>query len=112
MKSNHVDHDFRISIALPFEYPDFPEKTYPTVYILDANLYFGMFTEVSRMLYLCGLTATIIVGIGYPLNLPLEEAFAEVMALRTLDLTPVVDEAYENERAQMGNPVKGTGRGG
>lgn len=45
------------------------------------------------MLYLCGMTETIIVGIGYPLDLPLEEALNDILVLRTLDLTPVVDEA-------------------
>jgi predicted alpha/beta superfamily hydrolase len=106
LRSSQVKQDYRISIALPYEYLDFPEKTYPTIYILDANLYFGMFTEISRMLYLCGMTETIIVGIGYPLELPLEESFNEMMALRSLDLTPVVDEAYEAERAQLGMPEK------
>ena len=109
LRSSQVKQDYRISIALPYEYSDFPEKNYPTVYILDANLYFGMFTEISRMLYLCGKTETIIVGIGYPLDLPLEDSFNEVMALRALDLTPVVDEAYEDGRAKLGVPIKGTG---
>jgi predicted alpha/beta superfamily hydrolase len=106
LRSSQVKQDYRISIALPYEYLDFQEKTYPTIYILDANLYFGMFTEISRMLYLCGMTESIIVGIGYPLDLPLEESFNEMMALRSLDLTPVVDEAYEAERAQLGMPEK------
>jgi predicted alpha/beta superfamily hydrolase len=106
LKSSQVKQDYRISIALPYEYLDFQEKTYPTIYILDANLYFGMFTEISRMLYLCGMTESIIVGIGYPLDLPLEESFNEMMALRSLDLTPVVDEAYEAERTQLGMPEK------
>jgi predicted alpha/beta superfamily hydrolase len=102
VKSTQLGRDFRISIALPYEYPDFPDKTYLTVYILDANLYFGMFTEISRMLYIGGLTETIIVGIGYLLDLPLKKAFTEFWALRSLDLTPVADKAFEDEGRQMG----------
>lgn len=110
MESSELGRDFRVSIALPYEYPDLPDKHYPVVYILDANLYFGMFTELSRMLYLCGMTETIIVGLGYPVDERLEEAFAEISSLRTLDLTPAVDKDYENEQRQNGAIVRGTGR--
>jgi len=106
IKSTLTGQDYRISIALPYEYHDLPDKKYQTVYILDSNLYFGMFTEISRMLYLCGLVETIIVGIGYPINLPLEEGFSEIMSLRAFDLTPVEDKAYEDERAQLGMTEK------
>lgn len=109
IKSKRTEQEYRISVALPYEYHDLPDKKYQTVYILDANLYFGMFTEISRMLYLCGLVETIIVGIGYPINLPLEEGFSEIMSLRAFDLTPVEDKAHEDEYAQAGSPVKGTG---
>jgi predicted alpha/beta superfamily hydrolase len=106
IKSKFTKQEYRISIALPYEYHDLPDKKYQTVYILDSNLYFGMFTEISRMLYLCGLVETIIVGIGYPINLPLEEGFSEIMSLRAFDLTPVEDKAYEDERAQLGMTEK------
>jgi predicted alpha/beta superfamily hydrolase len=106
IKSKHAGQEYRISIALPYEYHDLLNKKYQTVYILDSNVHFGMFTEISRMLYLCGLVETIIVGIGYPINLPLEEGFSEIARLRALDLTPVEDKAYEDERAQLGMTEK------
>ena len=106
IKSKHTGQEYRISIALPYEYHDLLDKKYQTVYILDSNVHFGMFTEISRMLYLCGLVETIIVGIGYPINLPLEEGFSEIARLRALDLTPVEDKAYEDERAQLGMTEK------
>ena len=109
IKSKFTGQEYRISIALPYEYHDLPDKKYQTVYILDSNLHFGMFTEISRMLYLCGLVETIIVGIGYPINLPLEEGFSEIMSLRAFDLTPVEDKDHEDEYAQAGLQVKGTG---
>jgi len=109
IKSKLTEQEYRISIALPYEYHDLPDKKYQTVYILDSNLHFGMFTEISRMLYLCGLVETIIVGIGYPISLPLEEGFSEIARFRALDFTPIEDKAHEDKYAQAGLQVKGTG---
>jgi hypothetical protein len=33
--SKHVDQEYRISVALPYSYHSQPEKTYPTIYIVD-----------------------------------------------------------------------------
>ncbi len=34
IKSNHTEQEYRISVALPYEYHDLPAKKYQTVYIL------------------------------------------------------------------------------
>lgn len=107
IKSNQVDQEYRISIALPYSYPADPKKTYSTVYLLDANLYFGLVTETTRVMYLCEtFPETIIVGIGYPVDEPLAEAYRRVVALRARDLTPVVDrEAERRNEPEAGVPI-------
>ncbi len=80
-------HYYRISIALPLTYSQDSEKTYPVVYLLDGNMWFGMATEISRVLYFDRqeLPELIIVGIGYATDDP-----SEVKDLRLRDLTPIL----------------------
>jgi hypothetical protein len=71
------------------------------VYLLDANYYFGMVTDIVRSMSWCGMTQdAIVVGIGYVAEAPLEEAWHDVMAMRTHDLTPGQDEEYEERRSE------------
>jgi len=83
-------HYYRISIALPLTYSQDSEKTYPVVYLLDGNMWFGMATEISRVLNFDReeLPELIIVGIGYATDDP-----SEVKDLRLQDLTPTQTEA-------------------
>jgi uncharacterized protein len=86
--------EYRISVALPSSYAAHPERSYPTIYLPDAYFYFGMVTELTRVMVLCGeFPETIVVGIGYPMHEPLAEVTKEVRRLRTRDLTPVPDPA-------------------
>ena len=39
LSSTIANQDYQISVALPFHYEDNPQKTYPVLYVLDANLY-------------------------------------------------------------------------
>jgi predicted alpha/beta superfamily hydrolase len=88
--------EYRISVALPSSYPAHPERSYPTIYLPDAYFYFGMVTELTRVMALCGeFPETIVVGIGYPMHEPLAEITKEVQRLRIRDLGPVPDPAYE-----------------
>jgi predicted alpha/beta superfamily hydrolase len=88
------EQEYRISVALPSSYPMHPERFYPTIYLPDAYFYFGMVTELTRVMVLCGeFPETIVVGIGYPMHEPLAEVTKEVRRLRTRDLTPVADPA-------------------
>ena len=85
---------YRISVALPSSYATHPERSYPTIYLPDAYFYFGMVTELTRVMVLCGeFPETIVVGIGYPLHEPLAEVTKEVRRLRNRDLSPVPDPA-------------------
>lgn len=100
LRSSAVDQEYLISVALPFHYAEHPEKTYPVIYVLDANLFFGMVVEMVRMMNIrvsfCDeLPDAIIVGIGYPVNGSLAESHAQVLHLRMRDFLPVADEGAE-----------------
>jgi predicted alpha/beta superfamily hydrolase len=100
-----IDQAYRISVALPETYATNPERSYPTIYLTDANFYFGMVTELTRIMNLGKeLPETIVVGIGYPLDGSLTEVIDEVFRLRARDLTPVPDPA---KAGMVGRPTGG-----
>jgi predicted alpha/beta superfamily hydrolase len=97
-----IPQDFRISVALPRSYASHPEKYYPTIYLTDATVFFGMVVDITRVTTLCGqFPETIVVGIGYPVDEPLDEALQQWERLRGRDLTPAVEmppEASQNDQ--------------
>jgi predicted alpha/beta superfamily hydrolase len=96
--SKNVNQEFRISVALPYSYPSKPRKRYPVIYLTDANYYFGMVTELTRIMPICGeVPETIVVGISYPVDEPLEAAFKRIGSLRARDFTPIVDRKWQKE---------------
>jgi len=113
LRSSIVDQEYLISVALPSEYSDFPEKTYPVIYMLDANTLFGMVTQILRNMnwrvpFCSQLPDAIIVGIGYPESGPKATTLAQRMNLRQRDFHPVVDEENEKflqELFPLTNPV-------
>jgi predicted alpha/beta superfamily hydrolase len=101
IKSKNVNQEYRISVALPYSYHSKLRKRYPVIYVLDANICFGMVTDMTRMMALCGgFPETIVVGIGYPIDEPLDTAFQQWVVLRSRDLTPVVDKQLEQQNAK------------
>lgn len=101
IKSRNVNQEYRVSVALPYSYLSKPRKRYPTIYLIDANWYFGMVTDLTRIMPLCErFPETIVVGVGYPVDEPLDANFKQVAALRSRDLTPVVDRKREKEDAK------------
>lgn len=96
LRSDHTSQEYLISLGLPQLYPDEPDKKWPVVYLLDANYYFGMVTDMVRSMSWCRMTRyAMVVGIGYTTDAPLEEAWHQVMLWRHLDLTPERDEGTE-----------------
>jgi predicted alpha/beta superfamily hydrolase len=63
MYSAGIRDSFTIFISLPEHYD--ARKTYPVVYLLDANLYFDMMATVLKKYSEVGLQPAILVGIGY-----------------------------------------------
>lgn len=105
-QSSFAQQEYRISVALPFHYRERAEKTYPVIYVLDANLYFGMAVEMARAMNVrvpfCNeLPDAIIVGIGYPVNGTLAQSHAQVMHLRMRDFLPRRDEEAEKFIQEM-----------
>lgn len=89
-KSN-VNQEFRIFVALPHTYASL-DKAYPTLYVLDANAFFGTVTETVRSLATFNeIPEILIIGIGYSVN-----TVTETIGFRTRDYTPTrVDEWYK-----------------
>jgi hypothetical protein len=66
VSSEIVGDQFKICIALPKNYAE-TKKKYPVVYLLDANIFFGLVTDAARLLQFGqGIPEIVIVGIGYP----------------------------------------------
>ena len=49
VSSAYVDQEFKVFVGLPRGYAD-SDKTYPVLYVLDANGEFGIVTETVRLL--------------------------------------------------------------
>ncbi len=100
LHSTVANQDYQISVALPFGYDEHPDKTYPVIYVLDGNWYFGMVVDMVRAMNIrvefCNeLPDAFIVGIGYPVEGSLTERLHQVMHLRLRDFMPVRQEGFE-----------------
>jgi len=110
MKSKATGKNYQISIALPFNYGDDsmdiepfdkPLAAWPVVYLLDSILYFGMITDMVRVMAWCGRTTNaIIVGIGYLEEESLLETWRKSFASRTHDLSPLQSEINEKNTSE------------
>ncbi len=116
MDSRHTGRKYRITVSLPLGYDRSPDEgwpfnntpaLWPVVYVLDANWYFGMVTDIIRPMSWCGSTSdAIVIGIGYPEDKDPIAAFRESFTRRNADLTPVRDEAEEKSmEAQHKRPT-------
>ncbi|MBK8022010.1 MAG: alpha/beta hydrolase [Chloroflexi bacterium] len=79
---------------------DQPDHTYPVIYLLDADWYFGLVTELVRMMntrvpFCDELPDALIVGIGYPVRGSVRDINNQVIRLRTRDLLPIQDPSSE-----------------
>lgn len=83
--SPEIDQVFHIDVALPADYYKQPDKAWPVAYVLDGNLMFhlaGMTNSLcARDTLEPGVSASIVVGIGYPDP-------EELTILRVRDYTP------------------------
>ena len=98
LHSDAIGQDFTVDVALPYVAPDGP---LPVVYVTDGNSMFPIVANSARLLQLGGeLPPIIIVGIGY-----VTTTTAEVLALRTRDLTPTPDPVYTEQARQGPMPL-------
>src|SRR5689334_2318477 len=87
MNSQQNGRTYRITVSLPLGYSAAPGEAWPfnnapaqwpTVYVLDGNWYAGMVAGIIRPMCWCGSTTdAIVVGIGYPEDQPVIDAFWE-----------------------------------
>jgi predicted alpha/beta superfamily hydrolase len=108
MDSTHTGRKYHISISLPHSYSkphvdgwpfgeNMPDR-WPVVYLLDANWYFDMVSDMVHSMAWCGGTSdAIVVGIGYPEHENPQEMWLETMARRNPDFTPIRNEEREKE---------------
>lgn len=91
LKSRHTGREYRVSIALPESYAADPQKAYPALYLVDANLVFGTCINTARLMAMSfEVPELIIVGIDNPVDSLLAST-----RLRNRDLTPVHDAHIE-----------------
>jgi predicted alpha/beta superfamily hydrolase len=111
MDSTHTGRQYRITISLPYAYSkpggaglpfaDAPSK-WPVVYLLDANWFYGMVTDIVRSMAWCGGTSdAIVVGIGYPEAEDPQETWQEAFARRNADFTLIRDKERETWVSEM-----------
>jgi predicted alpha/beta superfamily hydrolase len=105
MKSAHTGRNYRVTVSLPLAYrqpqikrwpfDEVPAK-WPVIYVLDANWYFGLVTDMVRAMAAGGTTTdAIIVGLGYPEEPDPLDAWRDTFVRRNLDFTPSRDEDHE-----------------
>jgi predicted alpha/beta superfamily hydrolase len=96
IKSENTGEEYRISVSLPASYDHDPEKNYPTVYMVDGNIFYEMVTGAARLMSMSGLIPeVIIVSVGYPLDGLYGADWLQFFVRRSKDLTSVVDKRYE-----------------
>ena len=121
LKSEHTGREYCLKISLPYEYEK-PWATGPTakdyhtqwpvVYLLDSAWFFGMVTDMTRVMAFCGgTTDAIVVGIGYPEADDPQETFLDAFARRANDLLPAQDEVIEKNTSNSTGCPAPTGDG-
>lgn len=94
----------RISVAAPPAAA--PDRGVSVLYVTDGDLLFGMAAEIARALASVeGLPAPYVVGIGY------DAGYAEVLKLRTADLSPPLGADARDALGAVGDAI-GVGRNG
>ena len=101
--SEIVKQDFEIYISLPYKY-FMSDTTYPVLFSLDANVKFGLVSNVVNNLGTLTkeIPEIIVVGIAYPIN-----SIADWAALRKRDTTPTSKPEYDEQWAGYLNKASG-----
>ena len=100
LHSSVANADYLVSVAFPFNYDNRPDERWPVIFVLDANLYFGLVVDMVRAMNIrvpqCNeLPDALIVGIGYSVAGSLTDRLHRVMHLRLRDFDATRDEGGE-----------------
>ena len=102
LRSPLIDQTYTILVALPESYQSKRTTAYPTLYLLDADFYFGLVTDLTRIMAFTGeWPETMVVGLAYPAGGSYHTAFRNAVLLRSRDLTPLSDPNAEQAVAKM-----------
>jgi predicted alpha/beta superfamily hydrolase len=103
LHSKIVKQNFEIYISLPYTYYT-SDIVYPVLFSLDANVKFGMMSNVVNNLGLLTreIPEIIVVGIAYPIK-----DIADWAALRKRDTTPTRNPTYDKDWASYLNNATG-----
>ncbi len=103
LHSKIVNQDFEIYISLPYKY-FMSDTTYPVLYSLDANVKFGMMSNVVNNLGTLtrDIPEIIVLGIAYPIK-----SIADWAALRKRDTTPTSKPEYDKQWSDYLNNATG-----
>ena len=103
LHSKIVKQDFEIYISLPYKYYS-SDTTYPVLFSLDANVKFGLMSNVVNNLGMLTkeIPEIIVVGIAYPIR-----DIADWAALRKRDTTPTSNPEYDKNWASYLNNASG-----
>lgn len=106
LKSRLLGKEYKISVALPTGYAE-SKETYPVLYLLDADTFFGTIAETvrflaaSRKMFSIEVPDMIVVGVGYPIegrtcytNWDMAKP-SKYAGARAKDLTPTEDATME-----------------
>jgi len=99
IKSSHTGHEYLVTVDLPYTYGHYEDRRYATAYVLDANLFAGIVTGITRLME-ChpNYPELLVVGIGYQLDGLFGENGKAFQKIRTKDFTPVRDSVAEQEK--------------
>lgn len=102
LHSDEMNQTFQIDVAVPPRLATASADSHPVVYLVDGNGLFPLVYANTRALQRGSeMEPVIIVGIGYPVREPFE-----IGALRTRDLTPTEDKAFEDKMNNSGLPLR------
>ena len=89
--------DYVLSISLPEGYDPRGQETYPTLYVLDGNMYFATTVQSYRVQRLGNdVPPMIIVGIEYP-----TESLDAWLVRRAIELTPTNNAEFDKQYAEQ-----------
>lgn len=93
LKSTVADQVYQLYIGLPYNYATV-QKALPVLYLLDANIGFGVLEFLRMLQHVHEVPDFLLVGIGYPVY-----HFMETLELRQRDYTPTVDQKMAAQTA-------------
>jgi predicted alpha/beta superfamily hydrolase len=91
------DRDYLLSVSLPDDYDPNDNTTYPTLYVLDGNMYFETAVQSYRVQTLgTDVPPMIIVGIEYP-----TDSLDAWLVRRAIELTPSNNKEFDTQYTEQ-----------